>query len=55
MRSHENKALFQQKKSQIQNRFRSEMGLLIDVVLQGIQTKFHYIMLFKKKCYAIFR
>lgn len=36
VRSPENKMLLAERKKIIQNKFRSEMGLLVDVVLQGI-------------------
>lgn len=36
VRSEENKKLFAARKKEIQNKFRSEMGLLVDIVLQGI-------------------
>jgi hypothetical protein len=41
VRSEENKKLFTARKKEIQEKFRSEMGLLVDVVLQGI---FYYIL-----------
>lgn len=38
--------LVENKKREIQNRFRQEMGLLVDVVLQGIwDTHYHSIKL----------
>lgn len=44
VRSEENKKLFAARKKEIQEKFRSEMGLLVDVVLQGI---IHYILKYK--------
>lgn len=35
VRSDQNKKIFNARKTEIQNKFRSEMGLLVDVVLQG--------------------
>ena len=41
VRSEENKKLFTARKKEIQEKFCSEMGLLVDVVLQGI---FYYVL-----------
>lgn len=43
IRSEENKKLFAARKKEIQEKFRSEMGLLVDVVIQGIYCILKYI------------